>query len=356
MKLADQLAFRCRAVPPLLGFVSLFALLPAAVAADQAETFAAVKSAVDAKNFKSTKTIGGFGQTPFSDTPKKGCILIGFELGLGKFFNVDIVYAVRPIYLSADGECTGGAHGLFDSEIRSKVTRVVTVKAKPGYAVGRITGRAGLLLNGMSVTFMGINGARLDVNDKSQSEWIGDRTGGSEFTIDSQGALVVGIHGKANEVECGSLGLTYLGALKPVDNAVVPPSPTPVEKTRQAELDSKPATPPIAAPKQIEQKQEAAADEQGNIRDAVETVAPAPIMNLRLQPIGDQAQEEKQAGDGWSTPLLVGVLVAALGLGVIWMFTSIKRTVVEPAGLEHSAKADAPSNGPQGAADAALSK
>ena len=45
---------------------------------------------------------------------------------------------------------------------RSKVTRTVWVQAKPGYAVGGLTGRAGLLLNGMALTFLRIDGAKLN--------------------------------------------------------------------------------------------------------------------------------------------------------------------------------------------------
>src|SRR5262249_28856032 len=127
--------------------------------------------------------------------------------------------------------------------------RTVQVKARPGYAVGGLTGRAGLLLNGMSLTFMRINGSQLNPDDHYQSDWIGDRKGGSEASIASQGMLVVGIHGKDGDVECQSLALLHVASPKLFEQArpaeprrpSVPPrlespAPKPVEQTRPVEI------------------------------------------------------------------------------------------------------------------------
>ena len=70
----------------------------------------------------------------------------------------------------------------------------VTVKAKPGYAVGAITGRVGGLINGFSVTFAKIARNGPDPRNFYESDWIGDRTGGSmEPTLSGGGQGVVGI-------------------------------------------------------------------------------------------------------------------------------------------------------------------
>ena len=82
----------------------------------------------------------------------------------GKFFDIDSVYALRPLYLTADGEVSSEEHGLFRDRrtpkkvFKTRVVRTVRVQARPGYAVGGITVRSGLNINGLSLTFMKING------------------------------------------------------------------------------------------------------------------------------------------------------------------------------------------------------
>src|SRR5205814_4068777 len=119
--------------------------------------FATVKAALDANNIQQTQAVGGPGSAAFSETSSKPSVLIGFELGLGKFMNAEIIYALRPIYLTAEGERRGRDHGLFmtcgKTSPRSKVTRTTWLQARPGYAVGGLTGRAGLFLNGLSLPF-----------------------------------------------------------------------------------------------------------------------------------------------------------------------------------------------------------
>ena len=113
-------------------------------AEEQTATFAAVKAAVAANRLQKTPPIGGHGQVPFSETAGQPCVLVGFEFGLGKSFKLEVIYAVRAIYSTAEGTRRGPEHGLFTSPTagkkRSKVTRVVTVQAKPGYAVSGVTG------------------------------------------------------------------------------------------------------------------------------------------------------------------------------------------------------------------------
>src|SRR5262249_41781775 len=159
-------ALRCR-----LSALLILALLPiVGMAADPPEPFATIEAAVKANRLLQTKSSDSSKGT-FCETLKNPGALVGFELGLGKFVNVELIYAVRPIYLNAEGEQIGAGHGLFTNgtkdgkPIRSDVTRTVRVKAKAGYAVGGVIVRQGLFMNGLALRCYRIDGARLDLRD-----------------------------------------------------------------------------------------------------------------------------------------------------------------------------------------------
>jgi hypothetical protein len=87
-------------------------------------------------------------------------------------------------------------------------TKVVSVKAKPGYAVGAINVKAGLVVNGFSVTFMRIRGNTLDPADSYSSAWIGDKTGGTgPRVLGGDGTPIIGIIGRRSASDCNGLGL-----------------------------------------------------------------------------------------------------------------------------------------------------
>jgi hypothetical protein len=83
--------------------------------------------------------------------------------------------------------------------------------------VGGIHLRTGLIINGLAVTFMRINGRTLDSSQAYTSEWLGDRTGGSEEYLGGAGAPVVGVFGREDEKHVSALGLVF---------ATVPPALT----------------------------------------------------------------------------------------------------------------------------------
>src|SRR5262249_44400782 len=103
-----------------------------------------------------TRILGGAFDPQFKDEAPDGSLLIGLELGMGKFINNDVIKAVRPIFRSAKGEEEKG------KQYGTNLTRVITVKAKEGYAVGGLAVRAGLGIDAITVTFMRIKGERLD--------------------------------------------------------------------------------------------------------------------------------------------------------------------------------------------------
>src|SRR5262249_13328861 len=113
-----------------------------------------------------TEVMGGTLDQPFKDEAPPGGVLIGFEVGRGQLGSSDGVQAILPIFRTADGmESFGKQHG-------TQLERAVTVKAKPGYAVGAIIGKAGLTMDGFSVTFMAVTPNGLDATKNYSSEWI----------------------------------------------------------------------------------------------------------------------------------------------------------------------------------------
>ncbi len=148
-----------------------------------------------------TEVMGGGFDPPFRDEAPAGGLLIGFEVGLGKFGSNDVIRAIRAVFRNADGtETLAKLHG-------TQIQRVVTVKAKPGFAVGAIIGKAGLTMDGFSVTFMAVGPDGLDANSAYSSEWIGGKGGGTETQLGGTGAPVIGILGKENKKDCTGLGL-----------------------------------------------------------------------------------------------------------------------------------------------------
>ncbi len=133
----------------------------------------------------------GTGSDEFIEMVPDGAVLIGFEVGLGKFVKNPVVHSIRPIYNTAQGETNGTQQGGFDNG-------QVVVKAKPGYAVAGLTIKAGLGIDGLSVKFMRLDGQTLNSADSYISDWIGGKGGGRETLIGGNGSPIVGIFGKFN--------------------------------------------------------------------------------------------------------------------------------------------------------------
>src|SRR5207248_3372514 len=64
----------------------------------------------------------GFGNDKgaFSDAPEDAGVLIGFDLGVGKFFDVETIYAIRAVFLTRGGEEILKDHGLFRNKTLPK--------------------------------------------------------------------------------------------------------------------------------------------------------------------------------------------------------------------------------------------
>ncbi len=152
------------------------------------DVFALVAEAVRDKRLADVD-IRGFTlhKNTYRDVCEEGGVLIGFEVGLGKFTTNDIVKSLRPIYWTKDGEKLGTWHG-------SVPAAPVTVKAKPGYVVSAISVRAALTLDALTLTFAKLGKNGLDLRDTYNSEPVGGN-GGRPSSIGGKGALFVGATG-----------------------------------------------------------------------------------------------------------------------------------------------------------------
>lgn len=123
----------------------------------------------------------------YRDICAEGGVLIGFQFGLGKFVNNDIVKSVRPIFLTKNGEQFGQWHGPVPAA-------PITVKAKPGYVVSEVSVRSALSLDALRLTFAKLGKEGLDLRDNYNGESVGGN-GGQPSMIDGKGALFVGVTG-----------------------------------------------------------------------------------------------------------------------------------------------------------------
>ena len=149
---------------------------------------------------------GGRFSPQFRDVaPTKG-LLVGFEVGLGKWGSSDVISALRPIYLDGQGkEVLGEQHGTVNGQ-------AIRVRAKQGYAVGAITVKSMIAIDGFSLTFMKIGKDRLDPADKYESDWFGGKGGMPETTVGGKGSPAIGIVGHCNDKDCTAIGIVFAPA------------------------------------------------------------------------------------------------------------------------------------------------
>lgn len=143
---------------------------------------------------------GGFGGEVYRDTAPEGGLLVGLEVGLSKFFDIDVTMAVRAVFRSGEKESLGPQRG-------TDLSRVTRLVAKPGYAVGAVNVKHGANADGLSLTFMRIKGDALDPTDSYESEWVGDVRPGGKTLLTGGGKPVFGVAIKANAKNVTGLGL-----------------------------------------------------------------------------------------------------------------------------------------------------
>jgi S1-C subfamily serine protease len=166
------------------------------------DVFAFVQEAIRDKRLTDVDIRGLTTQTTYRDVCEEGGVLVGFEVGLGKFLSNDIVNALRPIFRTKDGEKFGKWQGPVPAA-------PFTVKAKPGYVVSGMSMRTALAIDGFTLTFAKLGANGLDLSDTYKSEQVGGN-GGGPSSIGGNGALFVGATGHLNNGSPCSLGLVAL--------------------------------------------------------------------------------------------------------------------------------------------------
>jgi hypothetical protein len=160
------------------------------------------KAQAAVKNAKTNKIAAhGFGLADtWEDLPEQGGLLVGLDVGLTA--NGDSILALQPIYATQRGEVRGRAYGKPEQGAQA-----VRIKAKNGYAIGAVQLRAGLFLDGIAVTFMQIQGDRLNPEMNYASEAYGAK-GGGDRTLSLPGEPIIGLHGHiAKDGRLHSLGV-----------------------------------------------------------------------------------------------------------------------------------------------------
>jgi hypothetical protein len=332
----------------LAATAGLLVVATAAAAAESSPVFTAARAAVTDNHVEKTKPLGGYdAKRAFTEMPPQGALLVGFECGVGKFGNIDCVYALRPLYLTADGVDSYQEFGLFadrrlpkNKVIKTRVVKSVHIEARPGYAVGGLTLRAGLCINGLSVTFMKIKGRALDPTQSYTSDWVGDRTGGREASVDADGALVVGVYGSQDDDHVFGLGLIHALELPPA------PKPEPVpEETPAVEPPTKPAVPAKPA-KPAARPQKPPVDDDPPEREWVEPVTQRPSAPPAPEPAAQPVPPSPSRWTAWVPYVIFGfVMVVVLTVGLVFYGATRLLRAAAPAAqqaIPELEEADAP--------------
>jgi serine/threonine protein kinase len=190
-------------------------------AGDAGPLFDLIEAAAQGEKWSKT-TLLGSGNKEFYDIPKPGALLVGFEVGIGKWLNRDVIHGLRPIFQFRDGRRRTILWG-------KEQVRTVTLEAKPGYAVGKLNVRAGLGIDAIQLTYLAIEGTKLNPAVSYDSEWVGGNGGNLRSLGD--GTPIIGIWGKIQDRDgvFNSLGLILPAPVKrragrdPIGEAPMPP-------------------------------------------------------------------------------------------------------------------------------------
>jgi hypothetical protein len=215
--------------------------------------FAAVRAAIAQNTVEYTKLVGVETEnTTFKDLPKDGGVLVGFDVGLGKFVNDFTIKAIRPVYLKADGQVVSLSYGAVNRQrpgVRNSEPTIVkwmSVRAKPGYAVGMVEFRMGLNLDSLRVTFQKLVGTTLDLDQAYTTAWIGRKEGKKPHVLDADGSPIVGVFGNHDDERIMALGFV---CLPPPPPPGVPVNALPGQPQAAPQPGGKPAVPAELPPR-----------------------------------------------------------------------------------------------------------
>jgi hypothetical protein len=111
----------------------------------------------------------------------------------------EVIGSVRAMYMTGDKPSEGLHVGKAIDRAKDRYVRAI---ARPGYAIGAITvkagTKAGMGVDGFMVTFMKVKGTMLDPTDIYESEWIGGTGGEVIPKIGGDGTPIVGLCGRSS--------------------------------------------------------------------------------------------------------------------------------------------------------------
>jgi hypothetical protein len=136
----------------------------------------------------------------FRETGPSGGLLVGLRVGTMNTRGGLKISSLQPIYESGSSYIAGARLGV-------AVPAETTVVAKPGYAVGGVNLRSGLVVDAIQLVFMKYENGQLDPAESYVSGWLGDSRGGFSKSVSGQGKIVAGIHGAINQHKFNELGL-----------------------------------------------------------------------------------------------------------------------------------------------------
>ena len=156
--------------------------------------WAGIEGVIKGNKVSETKSLGQAGGGTYKEVPEQGAVLIGFDCIMTPYDNSPaVVRGIAPIFLTKEGVKTGSIHGAEKGQ--------QTIKpfiAKPGYAVGKVTGRFdGRAMRQIKIRFDKIAGSALDSRDTYETTWIGkyDKSHLTEEAVSTAGTIPVGISG-----------------------------------------------------------------------------------------------------------------------------------------------------------------
>jgi hypothetical protein len=213
---------------------ALLALLTATGAADESLYEITARAARD-RDVEASHSLAKIPDVvPASELGRDGGLLVGFEFGLGKLNEAEVIYAVRPVYRTPIREWSDSEYGAFTGR-DTRVTKRRRVVARPGYAVGGLILGQGEYVTGASLIFMEVGATSLKLESTYTSDWVGDRQGGATETLTGKGAPVIGVFAARKDNQLRALGLFYVRTNKPVEEQ--PPAP-PVAKPSSLSAES----------------------------------------------------------------------------------------------------------------------
>lgn len=230
-KISNVVEFSVADIPAPNVEVDFEQAAPLTIAADESATlpdWQELARRISGKAYVKTRIIGQDSNTRIiRDLPESGAVLVGFDCVLAPYKRSnETVHGLRPVFLAKSGIVGGTSWG------DRKGNSTFRLIAKPGYAVGKVTGQFDTVaLRCLKVRFDRMHGLKLDPRDSYESAWIGLFADAEEVSAETNGRLAVGIVGKHGG---GLDGFRLVCLADALPNAIAPSAPVAINATPKA--------------------------------------------------------------------------------------------------------------------------